>query len=259
MIPQATIQNSLLAASLKVATMVNYNLTQITNGNQDVAWGAIKRAQRGVNSVQRQYNLGDYGSSRFLTAYGCLQNFVGAFGAGTINPNAQNPGTVIQIEGGNGLNISGPIFFNTQTVTISNWQDAYAATYGNYPDIDIFDMDGFPQTSTTAQRKYPGDDPTQPLDYITWGYPVVTHGYYIIKGQNPNVSGGGGGGITPPTASLPITNNSAVLLDDATLNSLYPLALWGQLILLPNVPAKYEKLDNSPTGQWDLQTYTPNS
>ena len=252
------IQNTILTASLLMANDCIDNLAQLNVGNSEVYWASIRRLNRNITALQYQHDTEQYTSSQTVMLYNCLNSLIGFdTTVNNIDPNFQNPAIIIEIEGGNGLNVSGPIFFNAQTVTISNWQTSFVETYGNYPDIDIYDLDGFPQTSTTARLVYPGNDPTQPLASVTWGYVGVTQGYYIIKGQNPNVSGGGGGGVTPPSASLPITNNSAVLLDDATLNSLYPLALWGQLILLPNVPAKYEKLDNSPTGQWDLQTYTP--
>lgn len=58
-------------------------------------------------------------------------------------------------------------------------------------------------------------------------------------------------------APQPITNDSDVGLSNDELNFLYPTALFQQLILLPNLPLKYFKLDSDPNGVWELQPYNP--
>ena len=256
-IPQATVENTLLAASLKIATLVNSNLTQLSGGNLSVSWKAIKRGNRGYNAVQRQYNLGDYSSANFLKAYSCLENFVGTFGAGTINPNAQNPGTIINVTTvtqaiGNATRIP---FSGVLTTSLSNFQSTYALIYGSDAVVSVWVTTDNYATATQDEGTPPtivnlGGDINKPDSY-TWTWGIPTTGYIQINGSTPQ------GGNT--SAGLPITNNSAVLLTDAQLNALFPNgSFWGQLVLLPNANARYEKLDNSPTGAWDYQPYNPN-
>lgn len=95
MATQSQVQNTLLAASLKVANLVNANGVTLSSGGLTVQWGYIKTVQRAINCVQRQYNLGDYVSDQFIIAYNKLLNFVGIDTGGTINPNAQGGGTII--------------------------------------------------------------------------------------------------------------------------------------------------------------------
>lgn len=190
-------------------------------------------------------------------------DFTGMFG-GSINPNYQNTGsiTIVITTGGTDYNVSKPIyFFDVTSVVLNNWQTTYFNSYGNYPEWQLFTgntTDGWQEDYNPPIPEYQDNNPSSNLLSLTWTYPIPTSGYVIISGKVPG-SGTGGGTPPPSSTNLPITNTSTELLSDATLNNLYPLAQWGQLILLPNVPAKYEKLDNSPTGQWDLQTYTPNT
>lgn len=58
-------------------------------------------------------------------------------------------------------------------------------------------------------------------------------------------------------APLPISNNSDVELTPDELNAAYPNAQYPQLVTLANVPCKYQKMDNSSTGVWELQPYNP--
>ncbi len=97
MATQTEVQNTLLAASLKVANLVNTNGTILSSGGLTVQWGYINLVQRAINCVQRQYNLGDYVSDPFIIAYNRLLNFVGIDTGGSINPNAQGGGTVINV------------------------------------------------------------------------------------------------------------------------------------------------------------------
>lgn len=182
-------------------------------------------------------------------------DFTGAFG-GTINPYFQSPTTVINVT--TVVTAQGRFaripFNGVNIVSITNFQSAYVPFYGDYAIVSIWvTLDGGAtyqeDTGTVPTIVNLGGDINKPDSY-TWTYPIATTGYVQINGFTTAGAN---------TVSPPITNDSDVLLDDATLNGLYPTALWGQLILLPNVPAKYLKLDNSPTGQWDLQTYTPNS
>lgn len=99
MIPQSQVQGTLLTAQLKAANMTLANITVLQGGQLYVDWYPVTKAQRGINAVGRQYALGDYSSLEFLTAYACLQGFVGTYGGGTIDPNAQNPGITIEVTG----------------------------------------------------------------------------------------------------------------------------------------------------------------
>lgn len=88
-------QNTLLTAQLKLANMVDANVVAETGGNLSVRWTSIKKATRGVNVVANRIGLGDTSSSAFQSAYACLTAFIGTFGGGAIDPNAQNPNTII--------------------------------------------------------------------------------------------------------------------------------------------------------------------
>jgi hypothetical protein len=50
-------------------------------------------------------------------------------------------------------------------------------------------------------------------------------------------------------------NNSDVELSKSDLNTAYPDAVQGQIVLLANAFVKYIKLDNSDTGDWETQPY----
>lgn len=260
MISQDTILNLILSAELKVAKMVTANLTALEGGALAAKWNKIANANLAINRVSLQYNLQDYGSPNFLIAYTCLAEFVGNFAGGSIDPNAQNPGTTIDVTTviqaiGNFTRIKFGEGGGVNSASLSNFQSTYALIYGSDAVVSVWvTTDDYAtaqqDTGTVPTIVNLGGDINKPDSY-TWTWGIPTTGYIQINGYTPQ------GGNT--SAGLPITNNSAVLLSDATLNGLYPTAVWGQIILLPNVPAKYLKLDNSPTGQWDLQTYTPNS
>lgn len=104
MATQTQVENTLLAASLMVANLVNENGEILTGGGLTVKWGYINLVQRAINCVQRQYNLSDYVSTPFILAYDRLLNFVGINTGGNINPNAQGTNTIINV------NITGPTF-----------------------------------------------------------------------------------------------------------------------------------------------------
>lgn len=94
---QQQVINTILASQLKVANLVNDNLTTLSNGGLSVQWGYINYTQRAINAVSRQYNLQDYSSTGIILAYDTLLNLTGTYGIGILNPNAQIPGTTILI------------------------------------------------------------------------------------------------------------------------------------------------------------------
>lgn len=251
------IQNTLLSASLLMANQCTANLGQLNVGNDELDWSKIRRLTRNINALQYQYNTGQYDVSQTLTLYDCLNSLVGFDTTiNNLDPNYENASvtydiTTSVIAQGNYTRIK---FTGVSMVSLSNFQSTYAPIYGDDAIVTIWvTTDNYAtvqqDTGTVPTIVNLSSDINKPDSY-TWTYPFATDGYVQINGFT--TAGGN-------QVAMPITNNSAVLLDDATLNGLYPTALWGQLILLPNVPAKYLKLDNSPTGQWDLQTYTPNS
>lgn len=264
---QDQIQATILSAQLKMADMVLANTTAEMGGSTNVNWYPAQRFFLNIKALQRQFNLGDYASVAVQAIYKCLSTLIGFDSTlNQIDPNYQPPAnTIIVNEIGTDYEEGIIPFTNETIVSLTGYPTNYYPTYGNYPKVVIYngnETDGYREDEGTAPVPlYVGNDFTQPLLSITWTYPFPTSGYILISGRNPNGSttGGSGGGSTPISPGLPITNSSAVLLSNAELNAAYPFAQWGQLILLPNVPAKYEKLDNLPTGQWDLQTYTPNT
>jgi hypothetical protein len=195
-IPQQTVQDTLLAAELKIATMVNTNLTALTGGSLSVYWETIKRAQRSVNAVDRQYSLGDFSSVNFLKAYTCLSSFVGTFAGGAINPNAQSPGIIIEIIDSSNYNQSDKIFFGPAfTYVISNYNSLYYPLYGNNPDIFLVTVDTTDPLNPVWQQDtatvpifgyLTPNDATTPLVSITWTWGASTSGYIIISGLKPS-------------------------------------------------------------------------
>ena len=97
MIPSQTVSDQILTAELKLANMTLANIAALQGGSLSANWIPIRNAQRAVNCVQRQYELGDTSSTPFLKAWTCLSDFVGTYAGGAIDPNAQNPGTIIEI------------------------------------------------------------------------------------------------------------------------------------------------------------------
>ncbi len=254
---QTDIERTILngSYSLGVLTSNNYNL--ISRGNLAVREDFIQFFRLNLQALEDQYELADYVSDATVTIYDRINNMIGLPYNATLDPNFQGPTIVYNvttsvIAQGNFTRIP---FSGVSVVSLSNFQATYAPLYGDDAIVTIWvTSDNFASvqqdTGTVPTIINAGSDINKPDSY-TWTYPFATTGYVQINGFTPD------GGNTG--AGIPITNLSFVLLDDTTLNGLYPTAKWGQLILLPNVPAKYLKLDNSPTGQWDLQTYTPNS
>jgi hypothetical protein len=254
---ETDIERTILNGSYALGTLTSNNYNLINRGALPVRENFIQFFRLNLQALEDQYELGDYTSSNTVTIYDRINSFIGIPANATLDPNFQNPGivynvtTVIQATG----NFTRIPFNGVTNVSLANFQSTYALIYGSDAIVTIWvTTDNFAtvqqDTGTVPTITNLGGDINKPNDY-EWVYPFATSGYIQINGFTPQ------GGNT--SAGLPITNNSSVLLSDATLNGLYPTALWGQIILLPNVPCKYVKLDNSPTGQWDLQTYTPNT
>lgn len=98
MITTQTVGNTLLAAQLKAANMVLANIVSLQGGALSVNWNASIKATRGINVINNKLSIGDIASPSFQAAYSCLTGFVGTFAGGPIDPNAQNPGVVIDVE-----------------------------------------------------------------------------------------------------------------------------------------------------------------
>ncbi len=133
---QSETQNTLLAASLKVANLVNTNGTTLAAGGLTVEWGYINLVQRAINCVQRQYNLGDYVSAPFIIAYNRLLNYVGIDTGGDINPNAQGGLTIIIGGSTTGIVIKFTILAGTPIPF------EYTYTLSDQPDVSFYIGDG---------------------------------------------------------------------------------------------------------------------
>lgn len=92
-----SVQDTILTGQLKIADMVLANVTALQNGALKVNWKPIIKGNRGVLAVQNRFSLGDTSSTAFQTAYACLTGFVGTYAGGSIDPNAQNPGVIIDV------------------------------------------------------------------------------------------------------------------------------------------------------------------
>lgn len=98
MATQQDVGNSILIGQLKVANMVLANGNAREGGfKSPFSWEYIKRFQRALNVILRQYTLGDYISAGFITAYDCLLNFIGVDTDNPVSPYAQNPNATIII------------------------------------------------------------------------------------------------------------------------------------------------------------------
>lgn len=92
------IQNVILTAQLKMANMINDNRTQLTVGNNVVAWANIKRYNRNIQALSYQLNRPDYTSTTTNMLYDCLSGLVGSTGATSLDPTYQPPNQSIIIE-----------------------------------------------------------------------------------------------------------------------------------------------------------------
>lgn len=227
------------------------------------AWNKAITISYAIEAVSFSLLIGDYVSDDLVKVYNNLFKCVGANALDnlTTDPNAQLPGGVIISTGGSTVVIAqanvdrikfgegGGVF----TASLTDFQETYVAKYGDNAIVEVFvTVDNYftmqKDTGTVPTIVNVGGDVDKPDSY-TWTWAIPTTGYIQITGFIEP----GNNQVSPP-----VTNNSDVLLSNATLNGLYPSARWGQLILLPNVPCKYLKLDDLPTGSWDYQIYSPN-
>lgn len=253
---QTDIQQTILNGSYALGVLTDNNYNLITRGDPPVREDFIQFFRLNLQALEDQYELGDYTSNNTVTIYDRVNGFVGLSYNVSVDTNFQNPAIVYNVTTvvnalGNFIRIP---FSNATTVSLTSFQSVYVPIYGDFAIVTLWvTQDGgatYQQDTGTVPTIVNLDGDINKPDSYTWTFGIPTTGYVQINGFST-----GGNNIVSP----PIINSSSVLLSNVQLNTLYPAALWGQLILLPNVPAKYEKLDNSPTGQWDLQTYTPNS
>jgi len=185
------VSDEILTGQLKIANLVlGYN-TALQNGALNVNWDTAIKGNRSVLAVQNRYSLGDTSSATFQAAYACLSAFVGQYAGGSIDPNAQNPGVIIDVTTtGSIVNSDTFPFTNQTTVALLSYQTAYYSRFGNTPYVQIFVADGLggftPDNGTAPDYVYatPGN-PTSGIVSITWGYPIATTGYILISGVQP--------------------------------------------------------------------------
>jgi len=189
MATQSETQNTLLAASLKVANLVNTNGTTLAAGGLTVEWGYINVIQRAINCVQRQYNLGDYVSAPFIIAYNRLLNFVGIDTGGSINPNAQGGSTIINATiNGSVINTTTIPFTNQTTITLANYVINYSVMYGKTPLVCQIYVDNgsnpaYPDFGTAPSIDFVvSGDPSSGFADVTWDYGLPTTGYILLSG-----------------------------------------------------------------------------
>lgn len=215
------IQSTILTGELKVANLVDANIVALQGGVLKVSWNAIKNGTRAIKAVLRQYNLQDYTSPQLLDAYSCLCDFVGIYGAGNIDPNAQIPGqTTVTVNVLQNLN-NDQLPINTTNdnpqFILSNYHANYYPLYGNNPFLAPYiNAGGFntgdEQTPPIITRVDP-NDPTSDITQILFDYPVATLGYLNISGIG-NISTGSpssGGGVVPITFTY---TQADLLLDE---------------------------------------------
>lgn len=206
------VQDVIYTGELKIAQMVLANTNALINGALKVNWLPAKRATRGVLCVQNQLNIGDTSSANFLKAYTCLQAFIGQFGAGAIDPNAQNPGTTINITNVVAFNQAKLTFSNVTSFTLANYNTVYAPFYGNNPILAVVldSLFGDYQDIPVYTYATPGDS-SSAITAITYTFAESVSGYLSISGPQQ-----ASGGTSSSGGSIPYTFNQSVLIFDGT-------------------------------------------
>lgn len=185
------ISDEILTGQLKVANLTLSNIIALQGGILSVNWDTAIKGNRSVLAVQNRYSLGDTSSTTFKTAYACLSMFVGQYAGGNIDPNAQNPGTIINVTNtGSKINSNIYPFTNQTTISLLSYQSVYYALYGNNPYVQIFVADGVggfnPDYGTAPDYTYVvSNDATSGIASIGWVYGVATSGYVLVSGVQP--------------------------------------------------------------------------
>jgi hypothetical protein len=204
------VTGQILTAQLKLSVMVDANIVALENGEVSVNWEPSIKANLVIVLVSHLNSIGDNSSVAFLTAYSCMNLFVGQFAPGIIDPNAQNPGQAI---------ISVPILQSWSTkkiqfsttngtpgFTLINYPSLYQQLYGNNPILAVYDNNGNPfigDQQTAPQITYTiSGDPTSPILSIFWDFPFASIGYIQISGVGLVTTNAGTPG--PPGPQGPI-------------------------------------------------------
>lgn len=244
------------------SALVGDAITAEAGGTGYKKWSDIFSISTLIDCLKTKIAIQDYISAQTIKLYQNLDCFVGGkFLVGVnLDPLAQQTPGVIFVNNTIIVNEGAYQIFpftNLSPVDLfANYHTLIFPLFGNGAVIQIYTLqaDGsyMPDFGTTPDIVFQDNDPTKDILSMIWDYPVPTSGYIKINGASP--SGASSGGIT----NLPIFSNSTDPLTDMQLNAIAPFAAFRQLIILPNVPSQYEKMDNSPTGTWELQPYTPN-
>lgn len=203
-------QDTVYTGQLKIANMVLTNTQSLMNGALKVSWRQATKATRGILCVQNQLNIGDTSSPNFLIAYACLQAFIGQYGAGAIDPNAQNPGTTINVNNLVNFNQTKIVFSNVTSLTLSNYNTVYAPFYGNDPILGIVLDTEFGDFQYIPVYTYaiPGNA-SSAITAITYNFVTAVSGYLSISGPGQLTgSGGASGGVVVYTF-----NQGSLMLD----------------------------------------------
>ncbi len=170
---------------------MNQNLTLINSGMLPTNTALINFLNLNILGLMFQSNRPDYTSQTTVTIYNRLLELIGIDTANNnLDPNFQNEAnTIIVVDSGNFTQSARIPFGLTYSLTLNNWPTLYFPTYGDNPEIQIFvgdNVNGFQQdTATVPIPVFPANDISQPLQSISWTWPVLTQGYYIISGQKP--------------------------------------------------------------------------
>lgn len=94
---QANVQQTILNGSYSLMKLVDNNLNLVMSGAEAIREGFIQWFQLNLQALTDQYNVSDYTSTTTVTLYDRINKFVGIPYGATIDPNFQNPGTVIDV------------------------------------------------------------------------------------------------------------------------------------------------------------------
>lgn len=222
------IQQTILNAEYKIATLANTNLNLILNGGLAVKEDFINYFRLNLQGLKYQYGQSDYFSTTTVIIYDRLVGFIGIPAGVTVDPNYQNPNqTNIQVPVLIGYNSDKIPFATTDDapiLTLSNYNTVYKQLYGNNPIVAIYDNQGqyIGDEQTPPMVTYQDDDPTKDILSISWSYPIATSGYIQISGVAASgVSGNPSGG----QGDIALNFTQADLLQDGNGSWYLPLML----------------------------------
>lgn len=190
MLTQESITALLLQGQVVQANKAKDCVSQERSGLTCIDWSGLTCISKLIEALSYQISIGDYSSEITRGIAGGLQGSVGnQYGGTTTNPNAQLPGGTTIIDNTQpslNYNESSIPFENVTQIQWNNYQQLYAALYGNKAAIEVWIDNGdgtFSQdTGNVPQKTYENSNPNGNLVSVVINFPVPTSGYIQISG-----------------------------------------------------------------------------